>query len=188
MILDRDGGGAHQRERLRGRHLRATGEVDRADQRPGGGIVHRRRRATPRLDDPGKVLRPADLDLLVKGQRGAGRIGSGAALTPIRAGHEIHRLGAAARRPVALHPQQRAVGRADGDYHSGSGCILDEQPADHGERRRQWMSFSDAANIVGSRLHRNAIRVYAAGEAAHPALRHHRAQRVDLRLRASMPR
>ena len=47
MILDRDGGGAHQRERMRGGDLRPTCEVDRADHRAGGGIVHGRRGATP---------------------------------------------------------------------------------------------------------------------------------------------
>ena len=183
MILDRDRGGTYKSERLRGRHLRTTGQVDRANQRPVGGIVNRRSRAAPRLDDPGIVFRSADLDLLVNGQRGTRRIGSGTALTPIRAGHEIHRLGATARCLVAFHPQQRAVRCGDGDYHPGPGRILDEQAADHGKCRRQWMSFSDTVHIVRSCLQRNAIRVHAAGKAAHPALRHHRAQRCRSEVR-----
>ena len=49
------------------------------------------------------------------------------------------------------------------------------------------MSFSDLAPTPPGSAHRKAIRVYSAGEAAHPALRYYRSQPADLRCEASTP-
>ena len=43
---------------------------------------------------------------------------------------------------VALHPQQRAVGGGDGDDNAGVDGVVDQEPADDGQRRRQRMRLS----------------------------------------------
>ena len=78
VVLDGDDGGPDQCQRLRRGHQRSSGEVDRADERAGTGVMDRYRRTAPCLHDPGEVLRSADLELAVQGQRGARGVGPGA--------------------------------------------------------------------------------------------------------------
>jgi hypothetical protein len=79
------------------------------------------------------MLRSADLQFGVEGQRGAGRVGSRAALTPIRPGHEVHPFGLAACFAVTLDPQQGAVGVRHRDDDPGVHGVRHQQAADDGE-------------------------------------------------------
>ena len=175
MVLDGDGGGADQRQCLRRGDLGPAGQVDGAEQRARGGVVHGRRGAAPRLHDAGEVLGAADLQFAVEGQRRARRVGPGAALAPVGAGHEVHRLGLAARVAVALDPQQRAVGGGDGDDDAGVGGVVDSS-------RR--MTGSAGASGCAARISSSAaataeagaaadVGVDARGQAAPPALGDH---------------
>jgi NAD(P)-dependent dehydrogenase (short-subunit alcohol dehydrogenase family) len=130
VVLHRDDGCPNQRQRLRRGHPGSAGEVDGADQSPGVKIMHRYGRTTPRLDQPREVLRPTDPQFTIQGQRGARRVSSGAAFTPVGAGHEVHHLDLAARRAIAFHPQQRAVRSGDRHDDAGVGGIADQQSAD----------------------------------------------------------
>ena len=184
VVLDGDGGGPHQRERLGGGDLGSPGQVDGSEQHPGDGVVHGYRGTAPRLHDPGEVLRPADLQFAVEGQRGAGGVGACAALAPVSAGHEVHRLRLLARRPVALHPEQGAVCGGHGHHHTGLGGVLHQQPADDRQRRGQWMR---GAQLLQGQRRAAApgtvqIRVNSRGQAAQPALRDHASQwrRVEI--------
>ncbi len=121
----------------------------------------------------GEVLGPADLQFGIEGERGAGRIGSGAALTPVGAGHEVHPFGLAARFAIALDPQQRAVGRGHGDDDAGVRGVVNQQAADDGKGGRQRMRGAHA--IQGNRhggLRATEVGVDAGGQAAPPALGH----------------
>ncbi len=185
VVFDRDACRPDERQRLGGCDVGATGEVDRADQRAGDGIVHRRRGATPRLNDAREVLRAADLQLGVEGERRAGRVRSGPALTPVRAWHEVHRLGFADRIAIALDPEQRAVGRGHRDDDAGVGRVLDQQPTDDRKRRRQRVG---GAHVVegdgdGCRLRSAAVGVDASGQAAAPAVGDDGAQRGGVEVR-----
>ena len=134
MILDRDDRRADQCQGLRRGHLVSAGQVYRADQRSGYGVVHGNRSATPRLDDAGIVLRAPDLHLSVERQRGTGRVGPCATFAPVGAGDEVHRLGLLARCGITFDPKQGAVGRGDGYHHARRPRILDEQATDHRKR------------------------------------------------------
>ena len=178
VVLHRDDGCPNQRQRLRRGHPGSAGEVAGADQSPGVKIMHRYGRTTPRLDQPREVLRPTDLQFTIQGQRGARRVSSGAAFTPVGAGHEVHHLDLAARRAIAFHPQQRAVRGGDRHDDAGVGGIADQQSADDRERRRQRVNVSHPGHAQRhrGRLCSPAIGVHALGEAALPAFGHHAAQ------------
>ncbi len=133
--------------------------------------MHGRRGTAPRLNDAGEVLGAADLQLGVERQCRARSVGSCAPLTPVGAGHEVHRLGFATRYRVALDPQQRAVRRGHGDHHTGVGGVLDQQPTDDGKRRRQRVG---SAHVVerdgdGCGMGCTDVGVDARGPAAPPA-------------------
>ena len=56
LPLDRPGRGIHQQLRLRRHGLEPAGHIDDAEDAAGLGVVHRRRAARPRLDEPVEML------------------------------------------------------------------------------------------------------------------------------------
>ena len=100
LRLDRGDRGPHQREHVRARDVVAAGDVDRAEQHPGHRVVHRRRRAAPRLDRTAEVLAAVDLDGVVDGERGAGGVGADDVLGPAGTLDEVH-AGRLAAQPVS---------------------------------------------------------------------------------------
>jgi hypothetical protein len=171
VVLDGDGGGPDQRQRLRKGDLGSAGEVDRSDERPGSRVVDGHRGAAPGLNDAGEVFGTSDLQLGVERERRAGRIGSGAALTPVGAGHEVHRFGLAARLAIAFDPQKRAVGRGHGHDDAGVGGVVNQQAADDGKRGCKRMRGADAiqGNSRGWQC-ATEVGVDAGGKAAPPAV------------------
>ena len=67
---------ATERERVRVRGAERAGQVDHAEQLAGRGVVHRRRRARPAVQQPVEVLGREDLHGMVERERGADRVGA----------------------------------------------------------------------------------------------------------------
>jgi hypothetical protein len=132
------------------------------------------------------VLGPADLQLGIEGDGSAGCVRSRAALTPVGAGYEVHRLGLAACFAIALDPEQGAVGRGHGDHHARVGRIVDQQPADDGKCRGQRVGGAHVVKRGADRCRPRptAVGVDAGGQAAAPTLGDHGSQlcRVEIDL------
>ncbi len=102
-------GGAHRDLQALWVHVPLeAGQVDDAEQLARLGVVDRRRRARPGLDDFDEVLGGEDLHCVIRRQGGADGVGAGAVLAPQRALGEVHRVGRLGANPgVALELEQQ---------------------------------------------------------------------------------
>ena len=129
--------GPDQGQHVRAGDVVAAGHVDRAQQRAGDRVVHRCRRAAPRLHRPPVVLAAVELDGVVDGQGRARGVRAGDVLGPPGALDEVHPGGAGPQPRIPFDPQHPAAGVGDRDDHPVGLGVLDEQPADDRHDRGQ---------------------------------------------------
>ena len=177
FALDRRDSGIDQREDRRRGRAGIAGDVQGAEQRAVGRIVHRSRGAAKGVDRPRPMLGGLHPYPSIELEREPGRVGAGVPLVPADALGEAHGGCAGAYARVALHPQQAAFGVADGDEQVVLHRVLHEQrPYDRHHCSERVLLTMLGEPLVGQVSRRfGMIGIDAELPAAKPGLEHVRA-------------
>ncbi|MBK9435222.1 MAG: hypothetical protein IPN52_08955 [Micrococcales bacterium] len=101
-----------------------------------------------------------------------GGVGAGGVFGPLRSCHKTHGFRAGSQIPIALDPQQSALGVSDRDYVSTGGGRIGEQGPDHRHgpiERREVAGLLEFACIPHQRRS-IGLRIHAFAHAALPRL------------------
>ena len=123
LVLGELRGGRHELGHGRVDGVDRAGDVDRAEDQAGVGVVHGRRGARPDVVGAHEVLGRVDRHRRVDGQRGAHGVGADRRLGHAEAGGEAGRVGRVQQPGGAFAPEDRAVGV--GDQHDVHGLVGD---------------------------------------------------------------